>query len=69
MAGVGFSLGCVTVLCMRHPDISVLFTFFRVETLLRFEVRPKLYIPSTPNDSNETHTFMCQGRTGRFGQC
>ena len=39
MAGVGFSLGCVTVLCMRHPDISVLFTFFRVETLLKFEVR------------------------------
>ena len=29
----------------------------------------KLYIPSTPNNSNETHTFMCLGRTGRFGQC
>ena len=29
---------------------------------------PKLYIPSTPNNSNETHTFMCLGRTGRFGQ-
>ena len=28
----------------------------------------KLYIPSTPNNSNETHTFMCLGRTGRFGQ-
>ena len=27
----------------------------------------KLYIPSTPNNSNETHTFMCLGRTGRFG--
>ena len=29
---------------------------------------PKLYIPSTPNNSNGTHTFMCLGRTGRFGQ-
>ena len=29
---------------------------------------PKLYIPSTPNNSNETHTFMYLGRTGRFGQ-
>ena len=28
----------------------------------------KLYIPSTPNNSNETPTFMCLGRTGRFGQ-
>ena len=28
----------------------------------------KLYIPSTLNNSNETHTFMCLGRTGRFGQ-
>ena len=28
----------------------------------------KLYIPSTPNNLNETHTFMCLGRTGRFGQ-
>ena len=28
----------------------------------------KLYIPSTPNNSNETHTFICLGRTGRFGQ-
>ena len=31
-------------------------------------VQAKLYIPSTPNNSNETHTFMCLGRTGRFGQ-
>ena len=29
---------------------------------------PKLYITSTPNNSNETHTFMCLGRTGRFAQ-
>ena len=28
----------------------------------------KLYTPSTPNNSNETHTFMCLGRTSRFGQ-
>ena len=34
--------------------------------LLVFE--SKLYIPSTPKNSNETHTFMCLGRTGRFGQ-
>ena len=29
---------------------------------------PKLYIPSTPNNSNKTHVFMCLGRAGRFGQ-
>ena len=34
----------------------------------KFELMSKLYIPSTPNNSNETHTFMCLGRTGRFGQ-
>ena len=28
----------------------------------------KLYIPSTLNNSNETHTFMCLGRAGRSGQ-
>ena len=28
----------------------------------------KVYIPSTPNNSYETHTFICLGRTGRFGQ-
>ena len=22
-----------------------------------------------PNNSNETYTFMCLGRVGRFGQC
>ena len=33
-----------------------------------FNLLSKLYIPSTPNNSNETHTFMCLGRTGRFGQ-
>ena len=25
-------------------------------------------LESAPNNSNETHTFMCLGRTGRFGQ-
>ena len=29
---------------------------------------PKLFIPSTPNNSNETYTFMGLGRAGRFGQ-
>ena len=29
---------------------------------------PKLYTPSTLNNSNETHTFICLGRVGRFGQ-
>ena len=33
-----------------------------------FEQQSKLYIPSTLNNSNETHTFMCLGRAGRFGQ-
>ena len=34
----------------------------------KVRVDAKLYIPSTPNNSNVTHTFMCLGRTGRFGQ-
>ena len=29
---------------------------------------PEIYIQSAPNNSNETHTFMCLGRAGRFGQ-
>ena len=29
---------------------------------------PEIYIQSAPNNSNETHTFMCLGRSGRFGQ-
>ena len=33
-----------------------------------FGLASKLYIPSTPNNSNVTNTFMCLGRTGRFGQ-
>ena len=26
-------------------------------------------LQSAPNNSNETYTFMCLGRAGRFGQC
>ena len=33
-----------------------------------FEDWAKLYIPSTLNNSNETHTFMCLGRAGCFEQ-
>ena len=33
-----------------------------------FRRLPKFYIPSTLNNSNETYTFMCLGRAGRFGQ-
>ena len=29
----------------------------------------EIYIQSAPNNSNETHTFMCLGRAGCFGQC
>ena len=28
----------------------------------------EIYIQSTPNNSNETYTFMGLGRAGRFGQ-
>ena len=31
--------------------------------LLNFEDQAKLYIPSALNNSNETHNFMCLGRT------
>ena len=30
---------------------------------------PEIYIYSAPNKSNETYTFMCLGRAGRFGMC
>ena len=49
----------------NHPDVKV--SKFQKQIFL-FSFQPKLYIPSTPNNSNETHTFMCLGRTGRFGQ-
>ena len=32
-------------------------------------LQPEIYIQSAPNNSNETHTFMCPGRAGHFGQC
>ena len=41
---------------------------FKNDPYVAFIYLTKLYIPSTPNNSNETHTFMCVGRTGRFGQ-
>ena len=44
------------------PSVSIL------GIIGKSRLKPKLYIPSTPNNSNETHTFMCLGRTGRFGQ-
>ena len=28
----------------------------------------EIYIQSAPNNSNETHTFMCLGRASHFGQ-
>ena len=31
-------------------------------------VMPEIYIYSASNDSNKTHSFMCLGRTGHFGQ-
>ena len=43
-------------------------TIASTETNDRLAENPKLYIPSTPNNSNETHTLMCLGRTGRFWQ-
>ena len=33
-----------------------------------FALKTEIYIQSAPNNSNETHTLMCLGRTGRFGQ-
>ena len=29
---------------------------------------PEIYIQSAPNNSNETHSFICLGRAGNFGQ-
>ena len=33
-----------------------------------FKFLPEIYIQSAPNNLNETYTFMCLGRAGRFGQ-
>ena len=33
-----------------------------------FGIWTEIYIKSAPNNSNETYTFMCLGRAGRFGQ-
>ena len=62
--------------CMQiyHTMSGTKWTYFYLiklqdrQCLFFFTCRAKLYIPSTPNNSNETHTFMCLGRTGRFGQ-
>ena len=57
----------------RHEQYGngLKYKFEKVLFLFKLQVivpDPKLYIPSTPNNSNETHTSMCLGRTGRFGQ-
>ena len=31
-------------------------------------IGPEIYIESAPNNSNETHAFVCLGRAGRFRQ-
>ena len=36
--------------------------------LLNFDQLAEIYIQSAPNNSDETHTFMCMGRPGCFGQ-
>ena len=42
-----------------------------ISWLARFQMmlEPEIYIYGAPNNSNETYTFMCLGRGGRFGQC
>ena len=37
-------------------------------TLLSKTQESEIYIQSARNNSNETHTFMCLGRAGSFGQ-
>ena len=39
-----------------------------VRSVFHFLSKLEIYIQSAPNNSNETYTFMCLGRTGRFGQ-
>ena len=51
------------ILYCRHLDLQI----EMVAGILN--PKAKLYIPSTPNNSNETNTFMCPGRTGRYGKC
>ena len=34
-----------------------------------FNTMVEIYIQSATNISNETYTFMCVGRAGRFGHC
>ena len=40
----------------------------RVFTQVPFGVKSEIYVQSAPNNSNDTHTFMCLDKVGRFGQ-
>ena len=53
------------MVCTTRDGVRNVFRDVQVSFLMLLS---KLYIPSTLNNSNETHTFMCLGRAGRFGQ-
>ena len=65
----GITMAGIANFCPKimMPFISEKFSM-QIKVDFWLGVIPKLYIPSTPNNSYETHTFMCLGRTGRFGQ-
>ena len=48
---------------------STYFPYTGIPPLMLLMCGPKLYIPSTLNNSNRAYTFICLGRAGRFGQC
>ena len=45
-----------------------LLTPAKMEIVQNLIKSPEIYIQSAPNNLNESHTFMCLVRAGRFGQ-
>ena len=47
---------------VAYPNLSK-----KYEKYGKSNLDPKLYIPSTLNNSNRAYTFICLGIAGRFG--
>ena len=49
-------------------NMNVSLASFKETTIKLVYLDPEIYIQSASNNSNETFTLMCLGRTGHFGQ-
>ena len=63
---------CVDIEAFQLPGSfspSIIFLTYFSQLFVDFSTYlSEIYIQSAPNNSNATHTFMCLGRAGRYGQ-